>query len=264
MKIISLLVLFVFQCIGMFAQNEGLLADYEYSKFRFVGYKNSIPVFQCNYRYDEPIENAVNFALYRPKLDKQGFVSFKFIEGFKKEHGVYFLNDKYLAYRKSKGKDIYIKREDSQEEYHVEKIGNINIDNRTHYLTQGNYFYFSTEINKINYLARIDVAAEEPKIEVLPIKGRKPILYNDWLFYEIGYVSPKYSSPPTALYRVKVDEWRNPELVVNKVYSTGTVVDENIISFRIFLDKEMKHITYKISDSTYIEKGISYLIKYKG
>mgnify|MGYP000220399965 FL=1 len=79
MKKICLLVLFMFPCIGMFAQNESLVSDYEYSKFHFVGYKNSMPVFQCNYRYDEPIKNAINFALYHPELNKKKYVSFKFI-----------------------------------------------------------------------------------------------------------------------------------------------------------------------------------------
>ena len=195
----------------MFAQNESLVSDYEYSKFHFVGYKNSMPVFQCNYRYDEPIKNAINFALYHPELNKKKFVSFKFIKGFKKEHGIYYLNDNYLAYRKAEGKDIYIKEEGSKDEFYVEKIGDIDIYNRTHYLTQGDYFYFSTQIGDINYLSRVDVTRENPQMELLPLKGRRPIVYKDWLFYEIGYVSPKYSSPPEAIYRVKIGDWRNPE-----------------------------------------------------
>ena len=264
MKKSFVLVFLLFAFLRLFAQDNILVRNYEFSQFRFAGYRGNIPIFQCNYRYSEPLENAVNFAFYSPVIAQNGSLSFKFQERFKKEHFIYYLNDDYLVYRKARGKEIYIKKEDSQNEFYVEKIGDIDIYNRTHYLTQGNYFYFSTEINKINYLARVDISAEKPNVEIIPLKGRNPIVYKNWLFYEIGYVSPKYSSPPSALYRVKIGDWRNPELIVNDVYSVGTVVNENIISFRIYLDKEIKHITYNLSDSTYIEEGISSLIKYKG
>jgi len=260
-KVLILFVFFVFFFHQSFSQKKDVVVNYEYSNFYFKGIKGEKSIYQFNY----PITNSSSevgerFDLYYPVLDSDNRVLFKFYKSF--DYHIYYLKEDLILVGKSNPDSIFLMSE--KEEKSIERIGNMNFYRRTHYLTQGDYFYFSTEINKINYLARVDISADKPNVEILPLKGRNPIVYKNWLFYEIGYVSPKYSSPPEAIYRVKIGDWRNPELIVNDVYSVGTVVDENIISFRIYLDKQMKHITYNISDSTYIEKGISSLIKYKG
>ena len=258
-KVLILFFFFVFFFHQSFSQKKDVVDNYEYSNFYFKGIKGEKSIYQFNYPITTSSEVGDRYDLYYPVIDSDNRVLFKFYKSF--DYHIYYLKENLILVGKSDPDSMFLMSEN--EEKSIEKIGSLNFYRRTHYLTQGNYFYFSTEINKINYLARVDISAEKPNVEIIPLKGRNPIVYKNWLFYEIGYVSPKYSSPPSALYRVKIGDWRNPELIVNDVYSVGTVVDENIISFRIYLDKEMKHITYNLSDSTYIEKGISSLIKYK-
>jgi len=257
--LVLMVVLGVFNSTELFAQKNDLFENYYYGNFVFAGYKNGEVIYQFFPPMGEDYEKSKKFDLYKIHLQEKGRVTLKYYKKF--DNNISYISNDYLLFREDE-QSITLKRNSNY--FQIDFKGNIDIYRRTHYQSQGKFFYFSTEINKINYLARIDLAAKNPKVEILPIKGRKPIVYKDWLFYEIGYVSPKYSSPPEAIYRVKIGDWRNPELIVNDVYSVGTVVDENIISFRIYLDKEMKHITYNFSDSTYIEQKISSLIKYKG
>lgn len=254
-----IIVIGIFNSTKLFAQNNNLCENYYYGNFVFAGSKSGEVIFQFFPPMGEKYEKGKKFDLYKISLKKDERINLKFYKKF--DNNISYINNKYLLYMENE-QFISLKRNNNY--FQIDLLGKINIYRKTHYQSQGDHFYFSTEINKINYLAQIDLSAEKPKIEVLPIKGRKPILYKNWLFYEIDYVSPKYSDPPESIYRVRIGDWRNPELVVNDVYSVGTVVNENIISFRIYLDKEMKHVTYNMSDSTYIEKGISSLIKYKG
>ncbi|MFP4448114.1 MAG: YARHG domain-containing protein [Bacteroidales bacterium] len=265
MKRILILFLMLFGFGGVMAQNNPVIDDYEYSKYRFIGFKGKTPVYQCIYRYDEPIKNAINFALYYSEMQKNGYVKFSFIRKFKKEHSIYYFNNDCLIYRKSKGKDIYIGKIKSKMEYQINTIGDLDIYRKTHRLTQGKYFYFSTLLNKTRYLARIDITEEQPEMEVLPIKGSEPILLDNWLYYKIAYETSKHAiGSVSSVYRVKVGNWRYPELLINNVEFRGAVIDTNLLSFTVYDKNEWREVTYNISDSTYIEQQISSLIKYNG
>jgi hypothetical protein len=258
---ISLMVIGISLSFHSYSQGEKVVKEFDYKNFQFKGFKEEKTIYQYNPLIGSSSKVGKRFELYYSNLSSSEKVNFHLYRKY--DNYVYYIHENYILFGKSNPDSLFLNK-DNHEIDAIKKIGEMNYYQRTHYLTTGHYFYFSTEIGDIDYLARIDITQEKPKMEVLPIKGRKPILYKNWLFYEIDYVSPKYSDPPESIYRVRIGDWRNPELVVNDVYSVGTVVNENIISFRIYLDKEMKHITYNMSDSTYIEKGISSLIKYKG
>lgn len=255
------LTIFIALNIGIKAQENSIVSNYEYSQFKFIGYNNEFPVYQCNYNYDEPIEGVINFAIYSASLETNGTILFSYLKEIGSEKWVYFAMGNKVIFEKAQGTDIYYKFKDKVEK--IKTYGSINIYRPTHYLTQKECFYFSTEIRDIDYLARIDLKQENPKMEVLPIKGRKPIIYNGWLFYEIDYMSPKYSDPPDAIYRVKIGDWRNPELIVNDVYFGGTVINENLISFRVYEKEKIRDVTCNITEKTYVEIDIDPLIKYK-
>ena len=261
-NICVIVVLFIFEITNLNAQNDKLVTEYEYSKFRFVGFKEEKPVYQCNYRYDEPVKNAFNFAFYQPVIYKADLVGFSILAKNSDKIWVNYFDGENIIFEKSHGTTLYLRNKSM--EHKISTVGNLNIYNKTHCLNQSNYFYFSTEINKINYLARIDLSVEKPKMKILPVKGKNPILLNEWLFYEIDYISPKYSDPPEAIYRVKTGDWYHPERIVNNVEFSGAVIDTNLISFGVYDRDKWRKVTYNISYSTYIEKQISSLIKYKG
>ena len=108
MKKMYILFLIIFGFEGAIAQNNNIITNYEPSQYKFAGHCDSIPIYQCNYRYDEPIKDAVNFALYWSNIKQDGKISFNYFKPFKKEHFIYYLKDNLLVYRKAKGKEIFI------------------------------------------------------------------------------------------------------------------------------------------------------------
>lgn len=267
MKDQKVLVLIIFFSLFLFfnqafPQNNEAIKNYEYSNFYFKGVKGEKNIYQFNYPITtSSSEVGERFDLYYPSLENNNRVSFKFYQSF--DYYIYYMKDDLILVGKSDPDSIFIISEN--EEKSIEKIGDMNFYRRTHYLTQGDFFYFSTVINNISYLTRIDVSGENPQMEVLPVKGMNPILLKNWLYYIIPYDAPGHGiSSQGSIYRVKIGEWYHPELVVDKVEFGGAVIDTHLISFGVHDRKEWRKVTYNISDSTYIEQQISSLIKYKG
>lgn len=256
--VIFIVLLAILDIEKSFSQISQIKNNYDYDNFVFVGYKDDLIIYQYFPIFGTRYNENEKFNLYSVILKKDQQVIFKLYKEF--NYNVDYIINDCLLYRENSERYSLLR---NNEKLSIERIGNVDIYDNTHSLTQYNYFYFSTEIRDIDYLARIDLKQESPKMEVLPIKGRKPIIYNGWLFYEIDYMSPKYSDPPDAIYRVKIGDWRNPELIVNDVYFGGTVINENLISFRVYEKEKIRDVTYNILEKSYVETDIAPLIKYK-
>jgi len=259
-KVLILFFFFVFFFHQSFSQNNDLCENYYYGNFDFAGNQNGEVIYQFFPPMGEEYEKSKKFDLFKIRLQKDGRVTFKYYKNF--ENNICYISDEYLLYWEDE--QIFTLKRNSNS-IKIDLKGDIDIYNRTHYLTQGNYFYFSTEINKINYLARINLSAKEPKMEILPLKGKEPILLGNWLYYTIAYKTSDFAvGSVSSIYRVKVGDWRKPELLIDYVEFGGAVIDTNLLSFTVYDRNEWRKVTYNILDSSYIEKGISSLIKYKG
>lgn len=256
-----LIIFGVFLTFKLFSQEDYVIKSYDYLNFQFKGHIEGKDIYQYNPMFGSNSKLGERFNLYYSVRSSNNKVDFYFYRKYK--NYVYYVYEKRKLFGKSNPDSIFLSKGNS-EVISIKKIGEMNFYRNTHYLTQEEYFYFSTEIRDIDYLARIDLKQENPKMEVLPIKGRKPIIYNGWMFYEIDYMSPKYSDPPDAIYRVKIGDWRNPELIVNDVYFGGAVINENLISFRVYEKEKIRDVTYNILENSYVEIDIAPLIKYKG
>lgn len=259
-KVLILFFFFVFFFTQSFSQKKDLCENYYYGNFDFAGNQNGEVIYQFFPPMGEEYEKSKKFDLFKIRLQKDGRVTLKYYKNF--ENNICYISDEYLLYWEDE--QIFTLKRNSNS-IKIDLKGDIDIYNRTHYLTQGDYFYFSTEINKINYLARINLSDDEPKMEILPLKGKDPILLNDWLYFTIAYKTSDFAvGSVSSIYRVKVDDWRNPELLIDYVEFGGAVIDTNLLSFTVYDENEWRKVTYNHTDSTYIEQQISSLIKYKG
>ena len=246
--------------VEVFSQDKSILKDYYYGNFVFVGNQNGEVIYQYFPPMGEEYEKSKKFDLYKVNLQKDNRVNLKFLKNF--DNNISYFTKEYLLYHELT-QSISLKRNNRY--FKINLKGDINISRRTHSLIQDDIFYFSTKINKINYLARIDLSAKEPKMEVLPLKGKEPILLDDWLYYTIAYKTSDFAvGSVSSIYRVKAGDWRKPELLIDYVEFGGAVIDSNLLSFTVYDRDEWRKVTYNISDSTYIEQQISSLIKYKG
>ncbi|MCD4834572.1 MAG: YARHG domain-containing protein [Bacteroidales bacterium] len=255
-----ILILVLFNSEHLISQDNLIIKSYNKKYFDFVGTRNNKILYQYYPTLGVTSEECKNFDLYYSILSSNGIINFRLFTTF--ESNVDYIDEKCMIYRKNSPNKIFMNRNDKEIE--IETVGKLNIFEKTHQIEKGDYFYFSTKINEIDFLARINLTQEDLSMEVLPIKGYNPVVYKNWLFYRINYESPKYSGRVDAIYRVKIGDWRNPELIINDVYFGGAVLNENLISCRFFDREKVRDVTYKISDSTYIEKDIAPLIKYEG
>ncbi len=68
-------------------------------------------------------------------------------------------------------------------------------------------------------LAYIDLNLQHPKIEQLPLFANRHYVMKDWLYFSYNRVNYGYSPYPDDIFRVKINDWQNPELVFRNTVS---------------------------------------------
>jgi hypothetical protein len=186
-------------CSMTYAQNLNYT-----SKFQFLGYDHSDPVFKI-YEAD-----ANSKGLYKIKPGNSGlygFYVYQTIEFLTKE--IEFMHDDIFLRRfKRNGRfqNILYYANDSLE------IKNWSIQ---HCVYAGDYKKLIIFLsNEYDYLSmEIDLSHPEAKIRYIPIKADRAYISKDWFYFSFFHENYDYSPYPHDIFRVKINDWHNPELI---------------------------------------------------
>jgi len=101
-------------------------------------------------------------------------------------------------------------------------------------------------------------------LEIIFIDDRE-----EYLYFSSEMICNNFSTMPLNIYRVKISDWNNPELILEEVEDWFLLPDKEIIYARINLGKEErdKRILYNIKTKTYAKinnRHVQRAIKYEG
>lgn len=198
-KTCQLIIIITFWLSNGFAQKLIYTGD-----FHLIGYSNNEPVFRL---YNK--RSNLN-SLYKIKKENNyynyGFYSYQTNQFPSNE--VEFINNNTLIRRfKENGifKNIIYHNTDSLE------IKNWTIENSIFIDDKILLIFLSKEFSYIT--AKIDFNLSEPQVSYIPIKADRAYIVDDWLYFSFFHVQTQYSPFPHDIFRVKIGDWYNPELI---------------------------------------------------
>ncbi len=173
--------------------------------FQLLGYQNENPIFRL---YGDQVDiNSLYTISKEANYDKYGFYSFESVSFPASE--VELIHDDILLRRfKSNGvfKNVVYYSTDSLE------IRNWAIAYSIFLSVQKKLLIFLRK--EYDYLtAEIDISQAKPEVRYIPIKADRAYLVDNWLYFSFFHEQFEYSPWPHDIFRVKIGDWLNTELV---------------------------------------------------
>lgn len=173
-------------------------------EFHLLGYDNNDPVFRL---YDEEANLKGLYKIKSGNSDSYGFYEYKILD-FPVGEIKLLHNDILLRRFKRNGifRNLLYYNNDSLElkSWSIEQSVYVVNQKKTIVFLRNEYDYISTEI---------DLNRKEPKIGYIPIKADRAYVVEDWLYFSYYHENYDYSPYPHDIFRVKINDWQNPELV---------------------------------------------------
>lgn len=247
------------------------ISNYVNNEFNFIGYFNDIPIYQYNQLETNSIKN---YTLFKSNMDKNGVIQFN---TFKE------LNNQVLFYN------------DLLQVHVIYNIDNYLVSIKNDTLEYTNYIYNSIGYEIRNFKFGL---VKEKNIIIFPFiqkqgTGLDQISYKnlnssndliklplfgdhffiddkeEYLYFSSDMICDNFSTMPLNIYRVKIEDWNNPELILEEVNDWFLIPDKNLIYVRIHLGKEErnKRILYNIETKTYAkidDMHAQRAVKYEG
>jgi len=245
---------------------------YESSKYDFIGYIDNKPIYYHSIVKDYKIYKRV---LYKSFLESSSNIIIEEINEVKNR--IVYVNNsikvefQYLGDEKNKA-SINLK----SEELFCFKYNTLGIESKDmlfNYVLNSNIMVFpSTNEDKLhlNYISYIHLK-HDSDIVSLPLIGNHIFMdeNEEYLYFSSRMLCDNFSTMPLNVYRVKIGDWNNPELILEEVNDWFLIPDKEIIYARIYLGKEEKdkRILYNIETKSYAKidnKHAQRAIKYEG
>ncbi|HCY01058.1 MAG TPA: hypothetical protein DG754_13040 [Bacteroidales bacterium] len=232
----------------VFCQGDFIQGDYSTRFLKFVGYKSNQAVF-LNYskKHLKAEENGKVFCVEN-KLGKSVFnlLEYKTID----EGKLVFVYNDYVIFR------IF----DNTYKFLVVT------DNDTSILDLGLTGGFSSEFafskeKEVVYFAGFSedhrvktIAFTEKPIEIqnLPFLGFRLNVLEDYLYFDYNHIDKSKSTPvPVDLYRVKIGDWNNPELLVEFISDGWLPLNDSIVLLTLPIKGRGQQVFYNVNQKTY-------------
>ena len=246
--------------------SQVLISNYSVKDFDFVGFIDNKPIFRYVYNYHKigdtmPIEKAVQWGLYTIKSNK--YINFHLYEKPDLDLGrTLFVNDDKRIYWDYKNKNK-LKVITNDISYNI--ILKDNLINLPIFSSINNIIIYSTRIEK--YLNLIEFK-NDVLISKLPILGINNYILNGYLYFDYHHISKSRATPsPVDLYRVKIGDWNNPELLTEFISDSWLPLNDSIVLMTLPIKGKGKQVFYNINNKTYVEtetKLPTTYIKYEG
>jgi hypothetical protein len=238
------------------------IKEYKAENFDYVGFKDNKNI----YRYrdvNNPIE-ALDNSLYYSLMEENNTVSFVLYREQDKELRTILINDIVHIFEMDKAIIIQYR----QEEYKFDNL-RLNKNRGVAFDFENKVLYLAIKIAPDNYQLQIfDLKSAESKIYPLPLFGIAPFLTKNYLYFSSHHICDWYSVYTEDVYRVKIGDWNNPELVLENVDpGNWFLIPESNVIYADILEEQGKGVlynadtkSYKIVDAIYGDR----VIKYKG
>jgi len=124
---------------------------------------------------------------------------------------------------------------------------------------KNNSLFLSTGDSNETQLSYVNFYERHPRLKFLPLHGRQLYVVNDFLYFSYDRRNKDYSPYLDDIFRVKIGDWNNPELILKGseirdwfVFPTG-----DVIYIRTDLGKGKREIDmlFNIMTNTYAELG---------
>ena len=204
MKIRLFIILLGLSVSTVFAQETLLTGD-----FRFLGYKEDIPLFHLFGQ-----EKGVNRNAYYTVSEQDGIYGFtRVFLDLDGASNTFFIQDEVKVI------GVW---ESSLNKYKISihvgdaVLNELNTDYSPRFAYSPDlsklFLFIVDETGKENVLL-VDCGGPSYQIEVLPIYGYRGYIYKDWLYFAFYHKNDDYSPYPDDIFRVKIGYWNEPELI---------------------------------------------------
>ncbi|MDA3952429.1 MAG: YARHG domain-containing protein [Bacteroidales bacterium] len=263
----------VISLIGIFnnlidAQNnyEKLINPTEIGRVNFVGTIKNKLIFQEDNTWDlyELVENPDNInSQYYYKLFKKGNVNYdennirKKVSYIKDDYIIYFKVIRSLLQPYSYKNEVYLEYPEGKVFLAPHQLFDYNINDEKDFLvfTKDDIDSKYPEYSDGDYIAQkiwyVDLKKETPLPKQLPIRGRNLNIIDDYLYF-YDYYSKIAHDEKFNLYRVKIGDLNNVEMVFRQTYNTGYIYsDLKLLFARIILNHKGVNIIFNTETQSY-------------
>ncbi|WP_085930714.1 YARHG domain-containing protein [Anaerophaga thermohalophila] len=242
--------------INIFPQKS---IDYNSVNYSFIGYYEDKPVYQF-YPSDDNLSGGLKNKLYYPVLKENLTINNFDILNTIVNSSITYLNE-----------DIKL--------YYASKVIEISYDGQTHLILKGERIRREVAYSKFDSIVTFPVKGgvasflvlfnlSTKKLINIPLIGMRPSFNKDYLYFSSHHICDWYSVYTEDVYRVKIGDWNNPELVLENVDpGNWFLIPESNVIYADILEEQGKGVlynadtrSYKIVDAIYGDR----VIKYKG
>ncbi len=228
------------------------IKEYNASDFNFIGTAFNKPVFRYIYSsYDkqgELPEAFYQWGLYFLERENNHYV-FKVYDKNAFKHGrAYFVYDSiniFWDYKEPTQLKI-IKQGYVFNIRHKDAIDQMPSFNR---LSENKIVY--SVFNNDSFLNVLTLGEKGLKT-ILPLIGGQPFVHKNYLYFGSNHIAEDKATPtPVDLYRVKIGDWNNPELLVEFISDGWLPLNDSIVLLTVPIKGRGKQVFYNIKRKTY-------------
>ncbi|MFP4026110.1 MAG: YARHG domain-containing protein [Thiohalospira sp.] len=240
----------IFSLITVCVQAQEIV-NYNYHAFSFIGYKDNKPVFICNplSKHDYSVDERPGSLYFAEAHD--GFLSFVLYKEIDRKAvgDALFIQDNCIGYDSFySGQTLTVRCNDEISKFEF----NDDVFYGSYAVSSDNELVISPTDGKsaqLEYLLFDELSQSRIRI---PLIGNFPVIVNDWLYFSTYHINPKYTHYPVDIYKVKIGDWNNPELLLEEaVESWIPIPNTEIIYTRISIEGNLENVYYNTSNKTY-------------
>jgi len=234
MKINILLTILAYYLFNNAYSQENLIYTGNYI---FLGYKYGQPVFRI-YREAKAFDNGL-YSLHKGDYELYGF---KLLDTVKVKGNLHFVSENLIVshfYDQAlKGRWINV----FDNEVLLDSVL-INNEFEVSFSVSENILFISVGTELYSKLAYLDLNEDIPKIKLTPLFVTHHFISHDWVYFSYDRVNYGYSPYPDDIFRVKMFDWQNPELIITGIERSGWYLfpNTNILYAHADLGKEKKN-----------------------
>src|SRR6056297_2220770 len=249
------IILTLFYCGNVLSQNH--IVDYKTYKFRKIGVVDHQSIFQFirKNKSDTRIKKngATPGSLYSFNIDHNKQLQFFEYRKVPLEQGnIVFIKDNKqvsIAYSINKTYSFYVFKDNSYDLIDL-GLGGGFASNFSYYEPKS--FLFFSGFSEYKYLNMLNFSEDEIEVTNLNLFSSLSKVMDDYLFFDSNHIAEDKTTPtPVDLYRVKIGDWNNPELLVEFISDSWLPLNDSIVLLTVPIKGRGKQVFYNINQKTY-------------
>lgn len=243
----NIVILFYNICLA-----QTTIIKYDTADFDFIGAINEKPVFRYIYSsHDfkgELPKGFYQWGLYQLELINTR-CNLKFYKERELESGrAFFVSDNIEIYW-DYNEPTLLKVKTQETTFNFDHKKNIIQKPVFCELSKGNIAY---SVYQENYYINIIELNKEISKTNLPLLGKKLLVKKDYLYFDYNHIDKSKSTPvPVDLYRVKIGDWNNPELLVEFISDGWLPLNDSIVLLTLPIKGRGQQVFYNVNQKTY-------------